>query len=66
MHQLTVSLDPATRQALDDLADAQDRSAEEVVLEAVHRCLREEALAVRAVAERLAGAHADLLRRLGE
>ncbi|MET8947796.1 ribbon-helix-helix protein, CopG family [Streptomyces sp. NPDC004542] len=66
MHQLTVSLDPATLQALDDLADAQDRSSQEVVLEAVHRYLREEALAVRAVAERLAGAHADLLRRLGE
>ncbi|MGW7254866.1 hypothetical protein [Streptomyces sp. NPDC054834] len=66
MHQLTVSLDPATQQALDDLADAQDRPSEEVVLEAVHRYLREETLAVRAIAERLAGAHADLLRRLGE
>ncbi|MEU5598171.1 ribbon-helix-helix protein, CopG family [Streptomyces sp. NPDC020298] len=66
MHQLTVSLDPATHQALDDLADAQDRPSDEVVREAVRRYLREEVLAVRAVAERLAGAHADLLRRLGE
>ncbi|MFJ3302700.1 hypothetical protein ACIPSA_06210 [Streptomyces sp. NPDC086549] len=68
MHEpaLTLPLDPATRQALDDLADAQGRTPEDVALDAVRRHLREEGLAVRAVAERLAGAHADLLRRLGE
>ncbi|MFE0510449.1 hypothetical protein [Streptomyces sp. NPDC058964] len=68
MHQPepTLRLDPATRQALDDLADAQGRTPEDVALDAVHRYLRQEGAAVLAVAERLAGAHADLLRRLGE
>ncbi|MET8446993.1 hypothetical protein [Streptomyces sp. NPDC005209] len=66
MHRLTLPLDPATRQTLDDLADAQGRAPEELVLEAVRRYLIEEGLVVRAAAERLAGAHADLLRRLGE
>ncbi|MEU6067309.1 MULTISPECIES: hypothetical protein [Streptomyces] len=68
MHQpeLTLTLDPATRQALDDLADAQGRTPQDVALDAVRRHLHDEELAVRAVAGRLAGAHADLLRRLGE
>ncbi|GGL72026.1 hypothetical protein GCM10010129_14570 [Streptomyces fumigatiscleroticus] len=66
MSGLTLALEPGLRQALDDLADAQDRTPEEVAREAVHRYLREEGLRVRAVAERLAAAHADLLRRLGE
>jgi predicted transcriptional regulator len=64
--ELTLPLDPATRQALDDLADAQGRTPEDVVLDAVRRHLHDEENAVRAVAERLAGAHAELLRRLGE
>ncbi|MFI8235724.1 hypothetical protein ACIF83_00420 [Streptomyces sp. NPDC085866] len=66
MHELTLSLDPALRQALDDLADASGRRTEEVVLEAVRRCLDEEGAAVRTHAERLALRHAGLLRRLGE
>ncbi|MFF8730216.1 hypothetical protein ACF073_27610 [Streptomyces sp. NPDC015171] len=59
-------LDPATRHALADLADAQGRTVEEVVAEAVRRYLREEERSVREAAERLARAHADLLRRLGQ
>ncbi|MEV8557686.1 hypothetical protein AB0478_14730 [Streptomyces sp. NPDC051917] len=66
MPELTLSLDAATRQALDDLADASGRRTDEVVLAAVHRYLREEQAVVRAHAERLARSHADLLRRLGE
>ncbi|MFD5797932.1 hypothetical protein ACFWIO_31295 [Streptomyces diastatochromogenes] len=66
MQELTLSLDPATRQALDDLADASGRGTEEVVLDAVRRYLDEAGAAVRAQAERLALSHADLLRRLGE
>ncbi|WP_406436371.1 hypothetical protein OHB00_20600 [Streptomyces sp. NBC_00631] len=66
MPELTLFPDPATRQALDDLADAQARQPEEVALDALHRYLREEAAGVRTVAERLALAHAELLRRLGE
>ncbi|MFD4505460.1 hypothetical protein [Streptomyces sp. NPDC058457] len=66
MSELTLFLDPATRQALDDLADAQARQPEELALDAVRGQLREEEARVRAVAERLALAHADLLRRLGE
>jgi predicted transcriptional regulator len=59
-------LDPATRHALSDLADAQGRPVDDVVADAVHRYLRQEERSVREVAERLAHAHADLLRRLGE
>ncbi|MEU1703831.1 hypothetical protein ABZ478_00290 [Streptomyces sp. NPDC005706] len=66
MHELILSFDPATRQALDDLADASGRPCEELALDAVRRYLREEEAAVRACAERLALSHADLLRRLGE
>ncbi|MFI9251389.1 hypothetical protein [Streptomyces sp. NPDC053069] len=66
MQELTLSLDAATRQALDDLADASGRRTGAVVLEAVHRYLHEEQAVVRAHAERLARSHADLLRRLGE
>lgn len=65
MRSLTVHLDTATHQALSDLADAQGRTPEQVV-EAVRRYLATEETAVRETAERLAGAHADLLRRLGE
>ncbi|MEU3031398.1 CopG family ribbon-helix-helix protein [Streptomyces incarnatus] len=66
MRPLTVHLDPATHQALSDLADAQGRTPERVLEEAVRRYLAAEETTVRGTAERLAGAHADLLRRLGE
>ncbi|MEU6775757.1 hypothetical protein [Streptomyces sp. NPDC046759] len=66
MRELILSLGPGTRQAVDDLADATGRSAEETVLAAVHRYLHEERVFVRTRAERLAHSHADLLRRLGE
>ncbi|MBB5924641.1 hypothetical protein [Streptomyces echinatus] len=59
-------LDSATRHALSDLADAQGRTVDDVVADAVRRYLREEQRSVREAAERLADAHADLLRRLGE
>ncbi|WP_328682988.1 ribbon-helix-helix domain-containing protein [Streptomyces sp. NBC_01261] len=65
-HQLHLELDPGLRQALDDLADATGRPPEDLVRDAVGRYLDEEGAAVRAAAERLAVAHADLLRRLGE
>ncbi|MFI1437640.1 hypothetical protein [Streptomyces fructofermentans] len=63
---MELHLEPAVRDALDDLADALDRSPEDVVREAVHRYLREERARVGAVAGRLAEEHAELLRRLGE
>ncbi|MER5913562.1 hypothetical protein ABT124_24490 [Streptomyces sp. NPDC001982] len=65
MYQLTLRLDPATYQALDDFTDARGRLPE-VAVEAVRRYLREERPAVRSVAEWIARDHADLLRRLGE
>ncbi|MFE9625569.1 hypothetical protein [Streptomyces sp. NPDC006527] len=66
MQQLTLPLTPGLRDALDDLADATGRSPEDIALDAVRKRLEEEAAGVRAVAERLADAHAELLRRLGE
>ncbi|MFF6913229.1 hypothetical protein [Streptomyces sp. NPDC012466] len=66
MSHLVLPLDPALRSALDDLADAQGRTPEEVVRDAVRGHLREEGGRVRAVAEGLARHHAELLRRLGE
>ncbi|GHD46520.1 hypothetical protein [Streptomyces galbus] len=51
--------------ALDDLADATGRRPQDVVSEAVAAHLRAEEARVRAVAERLADAHAGLLERLG-
>ncbi|MFI6011496.1 hypothetical protein ACIBAG_22215 [Streptomyces sp. NPDC051243] len=66
MHELTLRLTPAVRRSLDDLADAQGRTVEDLAEEAVRSHLDEEAGRVRSVAERLAAAHADLLRRLGE
>lgn len=65
-HGLAMGLDPVDRQRLDDLADACGRRPEDIVADAVRRHLDEEAGRVRAVAERLAASHADLLRRLGE
>ncbi|SHI21252.1 hypothetical protein [Streptomyces sp. 3214.6] len=61
-----LTLPPDLSHALDDLADATGRRPEDVALDAVREWLRAEEARVRAVAERLAGAHADLLRRLGE
>ncbi|MER5840992.1 hypothetical protein [Streptomyces prasinus] len=66
MSEFVLHLDPAVRQALHDLADAQDRTPEDVAQEAVRKHLHEEGRLVRAVAERIAREHADLLRRLGE
>ncbi|MFK0017779.1 hypothetical protein [Streptomyces sp. NPDC090798] len=42
MKELTLRLDPALAQALDDLADAQDRLPEEVAEYAVRRYLHDE------------------------
>ncbi|QCD60606.1 hypothetical protein CEB94_15990 [Streptomyces hawaiiensis] len=64
--RLALPLDPALRAALDDLADAQDRTPEEAAPQAVRHHLRQENARVRAAAEGLARHHADLLRRLGE
>ncbi|MGW0757603.1 hypothetical protein ACWD1Y_14110 [Streptomyces sp. NPDC002814] len=66
MRELTLLLDPDTRQALDDLADASGRTPQDVGCDAVRRYLRQEGAMVRSVAERIAREHADLLRRLGE
>ncbi|MGV9630826.1 ribbon-helix-helix protein, CopG family [Streptomyces sp. NPDC003487] len=66
MQQLIVPLGPDLGQALDDLADATGRPPEEIVREAVRRYVDAEAARVLAAGERLAEAHADLLRRLGE
>ncbi|MEV0741782.1 hypothetical protein AB0I51_38935 [Streptomyces sp. NPDC050549] len=65
-HPLRLDLAPDLRHALDDLADATGRLPEDLVREAVGRYLDDEGALVRAVAERLAADHADLLRRLGE
>ncbi|QKZ21187.1 hypothetical protein [Streptomyces chartreusis] len=66
MNELVVRLDPAARRELDDLADATGRLPEDIALDAVLDRLARESSAVRGTAESLAGAHADLLRRLGE
>ncbi|MEU1182582.1 hypothetical protein ABZ464_34105 [Streptomyces sp. NPDC005820] len=63
---LSLPLDPDLHRALADLADATGCRPEDLVLEAVHERLRAEEARVRETAERLAEAHADLLRRLGE
>ncbi|MER6786006.1 hypothetical protein [Streptomyces sp. NPDC000658] len=61
-----LSLPPDLGRALDDLADATGRRPEDIALDAVRDRLRAEEARVRGEAERLALAHADLLRRLGE
>ncbi|MFE4576899.1 hypothetical protein [Streptomyces chartreusis] len=66
MNELVLHLDPAARRELDDLADATGRLPEDLALDAVLDRLARESSAVRGTAESLAGAHADLLRRLGE
>ncbi|UUU22505.1 hypothetical protein [Streptomyces sp. DSM 40750] len=66
MTEITLHLDPVRHRALADLADAQGRKPEEVAGEAVKAYLRSEGAVVRRQAERLAGEHSELLRRLGE
>jgi predicted transcriptional regulator len=66
MTEITLRLGPVRHRALADLADAQGRRPEEVVGEAVEAYLRAEEAVVQRQAERLAGEHAALLRRLGE
>ncbi|MEU6305550.1 hypothetical protein [Streptomyces chartreusis] len=66
MNELVLHLDPAARRELDDLADATGRLPEGIALDAVLDRLARESSAVRGTAESLAGAHAGLLRRLGE
>ncbi|MEG8277740.1 hypothetical protein [Streptomyces sp. AHA2] len=66
MPELRLPLDPGVRRDLDDLADAQGRTPEEVALDAVRAHLRQEGTRVRGVAGEPAREHADLLRRLGE
>ncbi|WP_328427348.1 hypothetical protein [Streptomyces sp. NBC_00443] len=66
MNDFTVSLSPDVRRELEDLADATGRVPEDIALEAVRHRLARESSPVRVMAESLAGAHADLLRRLGE
>ncbi len=66
MNEFTISLPPDVRRELDDLADATGRLPEDIARDAVLHRLERESSAVRGTAESLAGAHADLLRRLGE
>ncbi|MFD0436527.1 hypothetical protein DMH25_36815 [Streptomyces sp. WAC 01325] len=66
MNELVLHLDPAARRELDDLADATGRLPEDIALDAVLDRLAGESSRVRGTAQSLAGAHADLLRRLGE
>ncbi|MGI5197682.1 hypothetical protein ACQEVY_29310 [Streptomyces sp. CA-288835] len=66
MKELTLRLDPALRQALDDLADAQGRMPEAIAEEAVRKHLHAEGRLVRSLAEPIAKEHTELLRRLGE
>ncbi|MEU4876631.1 ribbon-helix-helix protein, CopG family [Streptomyces sp. NPDC021608] len=61
-----LSLPPDLARALDDLADATGLRPEDIVRDAVRDRLRAEEARVLGEAERLAQAHADLLRRLGE
>ncbi|MCB5181787.1 hypothetical protein [Streptomyces antimicrobicus] len=63
--QLSLSLSAAERAELADLADATGRTPQELALAAVRQHLRAERARVGAEAERLAGRHAELLRRLG-
>ncbi|KUN82607.1 hypothetical protein AQJ64_18975 [Streptomyces griseoruber] len=63
---LSLPLDPDLHRALADLADATGCGPEDIVLDAVRARLCAEGARVREVAETLAGAHAELLRRLGE
>ncbi|MFJ8003560.1 hypothetical protein [Streptomyces fagopyri] len=66
MEELRLRLTPGLAHDLADLADARHRLPEDVAADAVRRYLRDEGEHVRSLAARLAGDHADLLRRLGE
>ncbi|WP_028813165.1 hypothetical protein [Streptomyces flavidovirens] len=66
MNELTVRLSDAEWAALADLADAQGSTPAGVAQDAVRRHLHAEGVLVRAIAERIAVSHAELLRRLGE
>ncbi|WAZ22068.1 hypothetical protein STRCI_003286 [Streptomyces cinnabarinus] len=65
MTEPTLHLPPGLQQELADLADATARRPEDIALDAVRQRVEQESAPVRAAAELLAGAHADLLRRLG-
>jgi predicted transcriptional regulator len=66
MHEFTLPLPVALWRELEDLADATGRRPEDIALDAVRHQVAQEASRVRVTAESLAGAHAGLLRRLGE
>ncbi|MFJ6943750.1 hypothetical protein ACISU4_03645 [Streptomyces wuyuanensis] len=66
MHELTIILTDAERDELNDLADAQGRTPEELVHDAVQHHLRVQSERLAVLAGRLARQHAGLLRRLGE
>ncbi|MDJ0379588.1 hypothetical protein [Streptomyces sp. G-G2] len=65
MNELIIGLSDTERAELADLADACGRTPEECALEAVRAHLGRERDRVAAAAERLAAAHAPLLKRLG-
>ncbi|MGR4878811.1 hypothetical protein ACIPUC_05150 [Streptomyces sp. LARHCF249] len=65
MNELIIRLSGAERAELADLADAAGQRPEEAALEAVRAHLRAERQRVGEAAERLAGQHAGLLKRLG-
>ncbi|RSS66778.1 hypothetical protein [Streptomyces sp. WAC06614] len=62
---LALLLSAPERAELADLADATGRTPEDLALDAVRERLAAERARVGAEAERLAGLHAELLRRLG-
>lgn len=66
MDELILRLDPALRRELDDLADATGRLPEDIAVDAVLHRLTQDSSQVLVTAQALAGAHAELLRRLGE
>ncbi|MCX4693095.1 hypothetical protein [Streptomyces sp. NBC_01408] len=66
MNELIIRLTAAERAELADLADAVGQRPEDVAREAVRACLRAERQRIGEAAERLAGQHAGLLKRLGE
>lgn len=65
MPELIIQLSDAEWDALGDLADAQNRTAEEFARQAVRDHLQAERAQVGAVAARLALRYAPLLERLG-
>ncbi|MFJ3924939.1 hypothetical protein [Streptomyces sp. NPDC090022] len=65
MNEFILTLSPAERTALDDLADATGRTPEELALDAVRERLTADRQSVGRHAQRLALRHAALLKRLG-